>query len=128
MPKLAPDAFDTLAALSKLPEVTELAPEFYVRHEDALNDAMSFVQFLAFRDRAIRIILAFTGAPVATTADALRGWFASARISASENERLGHLLDRVLRGLQPVFQDPEVPNCLEESRWGVVGAFAQSAH
>jgi hypothetical protein len=128
MTKPTPDEFDTLAALSKLPVVTELAPDFYVRHEDALNDAISFVQLVGMQDRAVRTILSFTSASVGTTADELRGRFESARASACENDRVGRLLIRVLRGLQDVFHDPEVPNFLEESRWGIVGAFARSVH
>ena len=128
MTNSTPDVFDTLAALSKLPEVTELAPDFYLRHEDALNDAISFVQLIGMQDRAVRTILPFTSAPVGTTADELRGRFESALHSASEIDRLGRLLDRVLRGLLDVFHDPEVPNFLEESRWGVVGAFARPVH
>jgi len=125
--RTTPDAFDSLAAMSKFGEVAEWAPSFYARHQRAIDQAVGAVRVLGLWDTEIRILVGFTLAPVDTTASALRGWFASASNRLSERDLLAfdQIMTAGMTGLLPVVRDPDLPLALEECRWGIEAAFAK---
>src|SRR5262245_15152051 len=124
--RLHPDAFDSLAALSKFIDVRECAQSFYERHKDGVDIVIRTIRHLMDKNPDLRTILTFTGAPVRATASALRGWFETAGVSDVEIEALGKFVEIAMRAVLPVFSDPRLPTFLRQCRWGIEGAFAEN--
>jgi hypothetical protein len=124
--RLHPDAFDSLAALSKFVDVLECAQSFYERHKDGIDIVIRTIHHLMDRNPALRSILVFTAAPVRVTASALRDWFETAGVSDVEIEALDKYVEIAMRAVLPVFGDPKLPTFLRQCRWGIEGALAEN--
>jgi tetratricopeptide (TPR) repeat protein len=119
-----PDAFDSIAAMSRLGEAAELAPSFHARHQRAIERAVVVVQVLEEWDPDFRVPAGFS---VDMTATALRGWFTSAspRLKGRDIFAFDQMMTTVMTGLLPVVRDPDQPAALEECRWGIEAAFGR---
>jgi hypothetical protein len=124
--RLEPDAFDSLAALSKFVDVQECAPLFYARHKDGIDTVVRTIRLLVDGNPGLRPTLAFTAAPVPVMASALRDWYKTAGVSDVEIEAIDRYVGLAVRAVLPVFGDPKLPTFLKECRWGVAGAFAEN--
>src|SRR5687768_1977488 len=124
--RLHPDAFDSLAALSKFADVQECAQLFYARHKDGTDTVVRTMRLLTDGNPGLRKILAFTAAPVPVMASTLRDWHKTAGVSDAEIEAIDKYVGIAVRAVLPVFSDPKLPTFLRECRWGIVGAFAEN--
>src|SRR5687768_14308186 len=97
-----PDAFDSLAAMSKLSDIEEWSPDFYMRHRAAIDRAVDFVRSLGTWDRDVSIICGFTLAPVEQTAAGLRSWYetVSSRLSDKDVAAFDEVMTPALAGLR----------------------------
>ena len=123
--RLHPDAFDSLAALSKFVDVQDCAQLFYARHKDGMDTVVRTIRLLMDGNPDLRKILGFTAAPVPVMASALRDWSKTAGVSNVEIEAIDRYVGIAVRAILPVFTDPKLPAFLRECRWGIVGAFAE---
>jgi hypothetical protein len=124
-----PDFFDSLACVSRFAYLHDSDPDFYARHKTAIDKAISPVLSLARLEPSFQIIMSFTLAPIAMTAQGMRDWFHSARDRIDEPtiNLLDKLMDEAMRTLHPVLADPALPKDLEQCRWGIEAAYVPRA-
>lgn len=123
MPQDFPTFFDSLAALSKMSKVSECAPEFYERHQQAFDMADGFIVFLGRHHPNLAPIFVFTEAPLPDTAFALEQFFSSTPIAELNLEWVNQQMTVVMQQFVPIVRDPAFPVFLQECRWPIEGAF-----
>jgi len=124
--RLHPDAFDSLAALSKFVDVQDCAQLFYARHKDGIDTVVRTIRLLMDGNPDLRPILVFTAARVPVMASALRDWYKTTSASGVEIEAIDKYVGIAVRAVLPVFGDPKLPTFLRECRWGIVGAVVEN--
>ena len=120
----APDAFDSLAAISRFIGVEKSSPEFYQRHYHPVEMACAFVRVLAGHypklGEAFRQSLLL---PVSQGSQPIRDIMPTLGLTEERIIWFDAQMTEILKALVPVARDPSMPEWLQESKWAIEGAF-----
>jgi hypothetical protein len=122
-PKAPPTPFETLAAFSKFQNVPECNPEFYARHQNAINMTKGFLGFLGSQHEHFARVFTHSSAPLPAIAKAVESAMSAASLEQRTLDFIDSTMTTVMETLLPVVKDSELPAYLQECVWPIEGAF-----
>lgn len=121
--KVPPTFFETLAAMSRMQNVRECSPDFYLRHRDAIDMTVGFLGFLGQQHPAFRQVFAPSSAPLPAVAAVLEKSIPQMGLEQSTLDFIDTTMTTVMETLYDVVTAPDLPPYLADCVWPVTGAF-----
>ena len=119
-----PSAFETIAGICKFIAVQKTFPDFYSKHQNAIDFSTAFLRVLANSHPAImQAFQASLTLPLADGSKLIHQGIASAQLSEQKLAWLDKQTTEVLRMLVLVVRDPALPSLLADCKWAIEGAF-----
>ena len=119
-----PSAFDSFAALNRFFAVEEVSPAYYQQHWRSIEMAGVFIRLFASSYPSVEPALCKAlSLPLAEAANVIREAVSVITFSENDLNWFDNQMTLALRALLPLVRDSQLPAYLNETKWGIEGAF-----